>query len=451
MNDGTPQDESRQIDAVCRYLLPYPVAALYRRIRARHEPTAKLWCTFAFNEGLLRFLAYLSLADAIARGAPTRAVRRWLRSLRRPGGGTLLRLLTQTTGYLAEARVAPFLPEIAERVVDGWADSARGVVETRNDVVHRRLPLSEEGASLVLEGLREPLAAVVRGALFLRRYALGVFLGDPRRRRGRWVHHWYASRGQEETCDPLEVEAGEPLCPGVPVLLDPVGERGLYLEPLLHWGRTVEDDARHLLWIESLAWQGARYRHPVDRRTRTGLFCDPADPFGPPGVGPNEYVERRSAWPGVRDLRLTADARTRLLEAEEPRSGEPGLRFVGRLGGERGEAVWEARQASLGDRRIVLRRFAPELARDEEARTRFQREARVLEGLGHPAVATVLQVGVDEQGTPFVLTEYIEGEDLRRRLDRDGAFRPRQAVAVMRDVLDALAALHVAGIALRGV
>lgn len=80
---------------------------------------------------------------------------------------------------------------------------------------------------------------------------------------------------------------------------------------------------------------------------------------------------------------------------------------------------------------------------------RFEREARTIGGLNHPNLLTLHDVG-EHQGTPFLVTEMLEGESLRARLSR-GPLRLREAVQIAAQVARGLAAAHDAGVIHRDV
>jgi serine/threonine protein kinase len=81
----------------------------------------------------------------------------------------------------------------------------------------------------------------------------------------------------------------------------------------------------------------------------------------------------------------------------------------------------------------------------------FEREARIVATLRHPAVVRVIDSGVTDaagEPRPFVVFEWIEGETLEAHLHaRPGQRRsPREALALLRPVLEAIACAHEAGV-----
>jgi TOMM system kinase/cyclase fusion protein len=85
------------------------------------------------------------------------------------------------------------------------------------------------------------------------------------------------------------------------------------------------------------------------------------------------------------------------------------------------------------------------------ARLRFLREARAAAAVRHPNVCPIHDVGEDA-GRPYVVMALVEGESLGDRLGRQGRFEDsREAVALVIQVADALAAVHAAGVVHRDV
>jgi serine/threonine protein kinase len=105
--------------------------------------------------------------------------------------------------------------------------------------------------------------------------------------------------------------------------------------------------------------------------------------------------------------------------------------------------VYRARDSRLG--REVAIKVLLETARDSpEAVARFEREARAVASLSHPAVLTLHDVG-HEGPLRYVVTELLEGETLRTWLSRE---RPtwQKAVDICVSVAEGLAAAHAIGI-----
>ncbi|MFD9434888.1 serine/threonine-protein kinase [Streptomyces sp. NPDC060002] len=109
--------------------------------------------------------------------------------------------------------------------------------------------------------------------------------------------------------------------------------------------------------------------------------------------------------------------------------------------------VWRATDRELG-RTVAVKVLPPELTRHEEFRVRFRREARTVASLNHRNVAVLHDVGedaTDGETTPFLVMEFIEGRTLTAALT-DGAFTVVRALAVARDIADALAHSHAQGL-----
>ncbi len=107
--------------------------------------------------------------------------------------------------------------------------------------------------------------------------------------------------------------------------------------------------------------------------------------------------------------------------------------------------VYEARHLRL-NKRVVVKLMARELAANPEALARFHREAEITSRLGHPNLVNVLDFGTTDDGKPYLVMEYLDGEDLERRLRRDGRLSLDAAVAITRQIASALGAAHTEGI-----
>ena len=87
------------------------------------------------------------------------------------------------------------------------------------------------------------------------------------------------------------------------------------------------------------------------------------------------------------------------------------------------------------------------LQADDAARARFAQEAEVLSRLAHPSIAAYVARGTADDGHPYLVMRWAAGETLAERIGREGKLAPPAAAALGIGVLDALAAMHAAGVA----
>jgi tRNA A-37 threonylcarbamoyl transferase component Bud32 len=119
-------------------------------------------------------------------------------------------------------------------------------------------------------------------------------------------------------------------------------------------------------------------------------------------------------------------------------------RLLRRLGqGGMGE-VFEAEHVDLGTR-VAIKLMHPDISADESAVRALLREGRAAAAIRHPNVVQVLDVGT-EQGRPYLVMELLEGEDLAKRLRREGALTAHDALDFILPILSGLAAAHQAGV-----
>ena len=112
--------------------------------------------------------------------------------------------------------------------------------------------------------------------------------------------------------------------------------------------------------------------------------------------------------------------------------------------------VYLARERAL-QRLVAIKLMKSQLAEDETARKRFERESRSAAKIHHHNVATVHRVGSLEDETPFIIMEYVEGRDLADALRAEGVMTVEQACSALSQVASALAAAHENGIVHRDV
>ena len=113
--------------------------------------------------------------------------------------------------------------------------------------------------------------------------------------------------------------------------------------------------------------------------------------------------------------------------------------IVGWLGaGGMGE-VYRARDPRLA-RDVAIKLISETFAADRNRLLRFEQEARAAGQLNHPNILAVHDIGA-HGGTPYIVSELLEGESLRTRL-RNGPLTPRKAIDYARQIAEGLAAAH---------
>src|SRR5208337_4543453 len=105
--------------------------------------------------------------------------------------------------------------------------------------------------------------------------------------------------------------------------------------------------------------------------------------------------------------------------------------------------VYRARDTSL-KRDVAIKVIPAYWSRDPERLHRFELEAQAAAALNHPNIVSIFHVGQHE-GLPYIVTELLQGETLRDRLQR-GPLRFREALDHGVDIARGLAAAHSAGI-----
>ena len=110
--------------------------------------------------------------------------------------------------------------------------------------------------------------------------------------------------------------------------------------------------------------------------------------------------------------------------------------------------VYRARDNRLG-RDIAIKVISESLAGDPQQVRRFEQEARLAGSLNHPNLVAVYDVG-EHEGAPFLVTELLQGESLRRRLAR-GPLPLKFALDWSAQLAHGLAAAHARGIVHRDV
>ena len=97
------------------------------------------------------------------------------------------------------------------------------------------------------------------------------------------------------------------------------------------------------------------------------------------------------------------------------------------------------------DRPVALKVLAPELAAKADFMAAFEREARAAARLEHPRIVQVYDANRD-QGRNFIIMQFVDGETLLARLQREGRMNPMDALRVLKAALEGLDEAHRHGI-----
>jgi hypothetical protein len=148
------------------------------------------------------------------------------------------------------------------------------------------------------------------------------------------------------------------------------------------------------------------------------------------------------------------------LTVEEVATHFPGLEILELLGRGGMGAVYKARQKQL-DRLVALKILPPRSGDDSAFADRFTREAKALARLNHPGIVTLYEFGKVEpqpsglnpqpsNGLYYFLMEFVDGVNLRQLL-AGGRIAPREALAIVPQICDALQYAHDQGIVHRDI
>ena len=109
------------------------------------------------------------------------------------------------------------------------------------------------------------------------------------------------------------------------------------------------------------------------------------------------------------------------------------------------------RATDLGLERVVALKFiAGELSSTPGFRDRFTAESRTAASLDHPNMIPIFHAG-EHEGVHFLVMRYVEGEDLRSELQKEGRLEPERAARIIAQVASALDAAHASGLVHRDV
>src|SRR5579859_421992 len=123
-----------------------------------------------------------------------------------------------------------------------------------------------------------------------------------------------------------------------------------------------------------------------------------------------------------------------------------GKYVVERVLGAGGMGVVVAARHVSGNRLVAVKYIAPEHMGEREHVERFARETRASVRLASPHAVRIFDVGRFESGAPYMVMEYLQGEDLSDLVDHGGPLPCPIAVDYLLQAAEAIAEAHAYGI-----
>jgi eukaryotic-like serine/threonine-protein kinase len=107
--------------------------------------------------------------------------------------------------------------------------------------------------------------------------------------------------------------------------------------------------------------------------------------------------------------------------------------------------VWEGEHQLTG-RRVAVKVLSDAYLSNKKVVARFGREARAASAVQHDGIVEILDQDRTDEGVPFLVMEFLEGESVGQRLKRKKKLSENETLAIMLPLLDALDAAHQAGV-----
>jgi serine/threonine-protein kinase len=109
-------------------------------------------------------------------------------------------------------------------------------------------------------------------------------------------------------------------------------------------------------------------------------------------------------------------------------------------------SIYEAEHTRVKKKRVAIKLMSKELAAYPDLLARFRREVKVTTDLAHPHIVDVVDFGEAPTGEPFLVMEYLDGEDLDHCLARVGKLPMPTVVTIVKQLASALAVAHGEGV-----
>jgi serine/threonine protein kinase len=137
------------------------------------------------------------------------------------------------------------------------------------------------------------------------------------------------------------------------------------------------------------------------------------------------------------------------MVAQDPNIGRDLLdgqfRILQKIGSGGMGAVYKALQPAM-NRMVAVKILHPKLANRKDLVSRFRREARAMSHLSHPNTVKVYLYGELDDGSLYIVMEYLEGRNLNQVVRKEGPLPVERAIPVLIQVCGALQEAHLMGI-----
>jgi hypothetical protein len=191
-----------------------------------------------------------------------------------------------------------------------------------------------------------------------------------------------------------------------------------------------------------------RYRYRDASGLKAGAKSLDASGEGPVAADPRQDVEERTEatepTPGAVALSTVDDG------GPDPDALPAGtivgayvVRHLIASGG--GGTVFLAEHTSRGHK-VAIKVLRTEVARSPMGLARFQREARMVNLIRHPAIVDIREFGQLVDGRPYFVMELLEGCDLKQMIKQRGRFAAEEMLQIVEPICSALEAAHSAGV-----
>jgi len=98
------------------------------------------------------------------------------------------------------------------------------------------------------------------------------------------------------------------------------------------------------------------------------------------------------------------------------------------------------------NRQVVVKILLSEYVQEKTFIERFTREAKILSSINHPHLLVIYDYGIYAHKTPYIVTEFVEGQSLAQIVAGEGRLQVKRAVNLVSQILDALSATHAHGV-----